>query len=72
MNNNEAMAVLVAYRDAISAAINGLNRYRQEADNWKAAVRTNQMAEVKQFASDAGANISAWDGTDAPAVEVVP
>jgi|TARA_Y100000310_G_C20652666_1_gene800297 hypothetical protein len=66
MNNDEAMAVLVAKRNAINAAINGLNRYRQETDNWEAAVKTSQMAEVKQFASDAGADLSIWDGTDAP------
>ena len=66
MNNDEAMAVLVARRNAINTAINGLNRYRHETDNWKAAVKTSQMAAVKQFASDAGADISAWDGKDAP------
>jgi len=66
MNNNEAMAVLVARKDAINAAMNGLNRYRQEADNWKAAVRDSQMAEIKQFARAAGADISAWDGQNAP------
>ena len=68
MNNDEAMAVLVANRNAINAAINGLNRYRQETDNWKAAVKTSQMAEVKQFASNAGVDLSAWDGSPAPAV----
>ena len=63
MNNDEAMAVLTAKRDAVNAAINGLNRYRQEADNWKAAIKTSQMAQVKKFASDGGADISAWNGT---------
>ena len=63
MNHDEAMAVLVANRNAINDAINGLNRYRQEANNWKAAIKTSQMAQVKASASDAGADISAWDGT---------
>ena len=66
MNNDEAMEVLVDRRAAVNSAINGLNRYRQEADSWKAAIKTSQMAQVKQFASDVGADISAWDGTDTP------
>ena len=66
MNNDEAMAVLVAKRTGINDAINGLNRYRQESDNWKAAVETSQMAAIKADAIVGGADISAWDGKDTP------
>jgi hypothetical protein len=65
MNNDEAMALLVTTRTAINDAINGLVRYKQEADNWKAAVKTSQMAAIISSASDAGADISTWDGTKA-------
>ena len=69
MNNDETMAVLVAKRGAINNAINGLTRYQQESDNWKTTVKTTQMAAIKSDASDAGADISTWDGKAAPVVK---
>ena len=66
MNNDEAMAELVAKRTAINAAINGLNLYVQQKDNWLAAIRTSHMTQVKANAATAGADIDAWDGTPAP------
>ena len=71
MNNDEALAILTAKRSAVNSAINNLNKYVQETDNWKIAVKTAQMAAIKASAATVGADIAAWDGTPAPApVEV--
>lgn len=66
MNNEEAMDILVARRDASNAAIQELARYRRESDNWKLAVRTSRIDAIKKSARAAGVDISAWDGTPAP------
>jgi hypothetical protein len=68
MNNDEAMAALVVQRVAINAAINGLNRYKEEGDDWKAASKATRMTEIKSSALSGGVNISTWDGTPAPVV----
>jgi hypothetical protein len=70
MNNDEAMAALVAQRAAINAAIDGLNRYKKEGDDWKAASKTARMTEVKSDALSGGVDISTWDGTPAPPPDV--
>ena len=69
MNNDEAMAVLTEKRSAINAAINGMNLYTQQSDNWLAAYKSSHMDEVKAHATTAGADIDAWDGTPAPVEE---
>ena len=66
MNNEEALAILTAKRSAVNSAINNLNKYVQETDNWKIAVKTAQMAAIKAGATTVGADIAAWDGTPAP------
>jgi hypothetical protein len=66
MNNDEAMAALVAQRTVINAAINGLNRYKKEGDDWTSASKATRMAEVKSDALSGGVDISTWDGTPAP------
>ena len=68
MDNDQALAILTAKRSAVNAAINGVNRYRQEAENWKDSVKTAQMVSVKADATTVGADIAAWDGTE-PVVE---
>ena len=64
MDNDQALAILTAKRSAVNAAINGVNRYRQEAENWKDSVKTAQMVSVKADATTVGADIAAWDGTE--------
>jgi len=64
MDNDQALAILVVKRDAVNAAINGLNRYRQEAENWKDTAKTAQMDAVKADATTVGADLAAWDGSD--------
>ena len=66
MNNDQALAILTAKRTAVNSAINNLNKYVQETDNWKTAVLTAQMAAIKAGATTVGADIAAWDGTPAP------
>ena len=66
MNNDEALAILTTKRTAVNSAINNLNKYVQETDNWKASVLTAQMAAIKADATTVGADIAAWDGTPAP------
>jgi lipopolysaccharide biosynthesis regulator YciM len=68
VDNDQALAILTAKRSAVNAAINGLNLYRQESDNWKDAVKAARMVSVKADATTVGADIAAWDGTE-PVVE---
>jgi hypothetical protein len=62
ITNDEALAVLTARRSVINSAINELNRHVRERSDWKAAVATSNMAEVKRLATAAGVDITAWDG----------
>lgn len=66
MHNDEAMLALVNQRASINGAINELIRYVRESVNWKVAVKTSQMAEVKVLSTAAGVDLSAWDDTPAP------
>ena len=66
MNNDEAMTVLVAQKRSITNAIDGLDRYRKEFGDWKAAVKTSRIAAIKTEATAAGVDLSTWNGT-APA-----
>ena len=63
MTNEEALNILYTKRDAVNAAINGLYQYTSESENWKTAVATAKMAEVKNHATTVGANIAAWNGS---------
>ena len=65
MTNDEALAILEAKRNAVNLAISGLYLYASESDNWKTAVATAKMTEVKNNATTVGANIAAWDGSSA-------
>jgi len=66
MNNDQALEILRTKRNAVNNAINNLQKYVQETDNWKTAVLTAQMAAIKASAATVGADIAAWDGTPAP------
>ena len=68
MNNDEAMAALVAKRTSINTAINEMNRYIQEsgAKRWSATVKDAQVAAIKVSATDGGVDLQTWDGTPAP------
>ena len=68
MTNDEALALLNVKRSAVNAAINGVNLYRQQKENWLAAYKTTEMNATKANATIVGADIDAWDGTD-PAAE---
>ena len=65
MTNEEALNILYTKRDAVNAAINGLKQYTSESENWKTAVATAKMTEVKNHATTVGADIAAWDGSSA-------
>ena len=71
MNNDEALAILQTKRNAVNSAINNLQKYVQETDNWKETVLTAQMAAIKAGATTVGADIAAWDGTPAPVPEEI-
>jgi len=60
MDNDAAMAVLVAQRAAVNEAINRLGRYVEENGNWLASVRTAQKAAIQQLAAVGGADLSTW------------
>ena len=66
MNNDQALEILRTKRNAVNNAINNLQKYVQETDNWKTAVLTAQMTAIKASATTVGADIAAWDGTPAP------
>ena len=66
MNNDQALEILRTKRNAVNNAINNLQKYVQETDNWKTAVKTSQMTAIKASATTVGADIAAWDGTPAP------
>lgn len=65
MNNDEAMAALVAQKTQVNTAINDMNRFTQEvaAGRWSATVKSRQLAAIKTAAGDGGIDISAWTGT---------
>jgi hypothetical protein len=65
MTNEEALDILMVKRNAVNAAINGLNQYTSESENWKTDVATAKMTEVKNHATTVGADIAAWDGSSA-------
>ena len=65
MTNEEALDILTVKRNAVNAAINGLNQYTSESNNWKTEVATAKMTEVKNHATTVGADIAAWDGSSA-------
>jgi len=68
MTNDEALAILAVKRNAVNAAINGVNLYRQQQANWLASYKTTEMNATKAHAAIVGADIDAWDGSD-PAEE---
>ena len=65
MNNDAAMATLVASRTAINSAINELNSFISENGNWRNAYKTSQLDVIKALASDGGTDIATWDGSKA-------
>ena len=66
MDNRTAKERLIAARNAINSAINELDRYVLEMDNWTDDVKTSSMASIKVDATTGGVDIDAWDGA-APA-----
>lgn len=72
MNNDEARDALIVVRNAANAVINQLNRYVEEADNRLAVAKASEMTSIKALATDAGVDLSNWDGTPAPEPEPEP
>lgn len=71
MNNEEAMALLIAKRAWINADINNLKLYIQEVyakpPRWTDdAVKARERDKIKALAAKVGVDLSAWDGQPAP------
>ena len=68
ITNDEALALLAAKRSDVNGSINGLNAYRTNKEEWKTAIVTAKMAEVRTLATSVGVDLTEWDGSD-PAPE---
>jgi hypothetical protein len=68
ITNDEALALLAAKRGDANGSINGLNAYRANKEEWKSAIVTAKMAEVRTLATSVGVDLTDWDGSD-PAPE---
>ena len=65
MTNGEALRSLEAKRDVVNSALDGLRKYMIDSDNWKTAVATAKMTQIKSDATTAGVDLSTWDGSKA-------
>ena len=63
-----ALALMAAKRGDANGSINGLNAYRTNKEEWKTAIVTAKMAEVRTLATSVGVDLNDWDGSD-PAPE---
>tara|TARA_Y100000310_G_scaffold256032_1_gene263728 strand:+ start:940 stop:1167 length:228 start_codon:yes stop_codon:yes gene_type:complete len=70
ITNDEALALLAAKRGDVNGSINGLNAYRTNKEEWKAAIVTAKMAEVRTLATSVGVDLTDWDGSDPAPVPV--
>ena len=68
ITNDEALDLLAAKRGDVNGSINGLNAYRTNKEEWKSAIVTAKMAEVRTLATSVGVDLTDWDGSD-PAPE---
>ena len=68
ITNDEALNLLAAKRGDANGSINGLNAYRTNKEEWKTAIVTAKMAEVRTLATSVGVDLTDWDGSD-PAPE---
>jgi hypothetical protein len=68
ITNDEALDLLAAKRGDVNGSINGLNAYRTNKEEWKTAIVTAKMAEVRTLATSVGVDLTEWDGSD-PAPE---
>ena len=66
MNNEEALVTLEAKRDSLNGAINELTRFVREQGDWKLAVKTTQLGNIKRLSSAGGVDLSACNGKGAP------
>ena len=64
ITNDEALALLAAKRGDANGSINGLNAYRTNKEEWKTAIVTAKMAEVRTLATSVGVDLTDWDGSD--------
>ena len=62
MTNEEAYAALSAKETAIGEAMGKLAKFNTDANDWKAAVKTVRVTEIKALAAEGGVDISAWKG----------
>jgi len=68
ITNDEALALLSAKRGDVNGAINGIGSYRANKEEWKTAIVTAKMTEVRTLATSVGVDLTDWDGSD-PAPE---
>ena len=68
ITNDEALNLLAAKRSDVNGAINGVNAYRTNKEEWKSSVVTTKMTEVRTLATSVGVDLTDWDGSD-PAPE---
>ena len=68
ITNDEALALLFTKRGASNSAINDINNYRANKEEWKTDIVTAKMAEVRTLATSVGVDLTDWDGSD-PAPE---
>ena len=66
ITNDEALNLLAAKRSDVNGAINGVNAYRANKEEWKSSVVTTKMTEVRTLATSVGVDLTEWDGSDAP------
>jgi len=68
ITNEAALVLLSAKRASVNAAINGIVEYQTNKDEWKAAVVTTKMGEVRTKADAVDVDLADWDGSAEPVV----
>ena len=68
ITNEAALVLLSAKRASLNAAINGIVEYQANKDEWKAAVVTAKMGEVRTKAGAVDVDLADWDGSAEPVV----
>ena len=66
ITNEAALVLLSAKRASVNAAINGIVEYQTNKDEWKAAVVTTKMGEVRTKADAVDVDLTDWDGSVEP------
>ena len=62
MNNDEAIAAVLAQTGKLQKVASDLDRYRRESNDWKVAAASTRMTEIKALALSGGVDLATWDG----------